>query len=112
LTPVQPRSGPSTSYQAVTHSPTAPSDATKDKLTRASAYLLPVYARPDLILSHGKGSYVWDVDGRKFLDFGAGIAVNALGHADEGVAQVSLKKNAIFDIKLNLWTTVSRRTGW
>jgi len=49
-----------------------------------------VYARPDLILSHGKGSYVWDVDGRKFLDFSAGIAVNALGHADEGVVQVSL----------------------
>ena len=48
-----------------------------------------MYARPDLILSHGKGSYVWDVDGRKFLDFSAGIAVNALGHADEGVAQVS-----------------------
>lgn len=80
-------SGPSTSYQAVTHPSTAPSDATKDKLARASAYLLPVYARPDLILSHGKGSYVWDVDGRKFLDFSAGIAVNALGHADEGVAQ-------------------------
>jgi acetylornithine/succinyldiaminopimelate/putrescine aminotransferase len=28
------------------------------------------------------------VDGRKFLDFSAGIAVNALGHADEGVTQV------------------------
>ena len=34
--------------------------------------------------------WVWDVDGRKFLDFSAGIAVNALGHADEGVLKASL----------------------
>lgn len=40
------------------------------------------------MLSHGKGSYVWDTEGRKFLDFSAGIAVNALGHSDEGVAKV------------------------
>ena len=49
-----------------------------------------MYARPDFVLSAGKGSYVWDVDGKKFLDFSAGIAVNALGHADEGVAKVSI----------------------
>lgn len=32
---------------------------------------------------------MWDTEGRKYLDFCAGIAVNALGHGDEGVAQVS-----------------------
>lgn len=52
------------------------------------APLLPVYARPNFVLSHGKGSYVWDTEGRKYLDFSAGIAVNALGHADEGVLKV------------------------
>lgn len=31
---------------------------------------------------------MWDCDGRKFLDFTAGIAVNALGHADDGVSEV------------------------
>ena len=69
-----------------------------------------MYARPDLILSHGKGSYVWDVDGRKFLDFSAGIAVNALGHADEGVAQVSflhtrpnLTENSTIFIRCNFF---------
>ena len=84
-----------------------------DKLTRASAYLLPVYARPDLILSHGKGSYVWDVDGRKFLDFSAGIAVNALGHSDEGVAQVrflstcpTLTENLIVSISFLMYDSV------
>ena len=41
-----------------------------------------------MVLSHGRGSYVWDTDGRKYLDFTAGIAVNALGHADDGVVKV------------------------
>lgn len=62
--------------------------ATKATLSRASDYVLPVYARPNFVLSHGKGSYVWDEEGRKYLDFSAGIAVNALGHADEGVQKV------------------------
>lgn len=57
-------------------------------LERANKYILPVYARPPFILSHGKGAYVWDTEGRKYLDFSAGIAVNALGHADEGLVEV------------------------
>jgi acetylornithine aminotransferase len=36
----------------------------------------------------GEGCYMWDVENRKYLDFTAGIAVNALGHCDAGVAQV------------------------
>jgi len=50
--------------------------------------MLPVYDRPEFVLHHGKGSYIWDTDGNKYLDFSAGIAVNALGHADEGVLKV------------------------
>ena len=41
------------------------------------------------MLSHGKGSWVYDLEGRKYLDFSAGIAVNALGHADENFIVVS-----------------------
>jgi len=77
-------------YLEPTHTLFPISVATQDILNRGRQYLLPVYARPDFVLSHGKGSWVWDVDGRKFLDFGAGIAVNALGHADEGVLKASL----------------------
>ena len=51
-------------------------------------YLLPVYARPQFVLSHGKGSKVWDTDGRCYVDFSAGIAVNALGHGDEEFVKV------------------------
>lgn len=66
------------------------SAATQEVLDRGSKYILPVYARHPFVLAHGKGAYVWDTEGRKFLDFTAGIAVNALGHADEGVAKVCL----------------------
>jgi acetylornithine/N-succinyldiaminopimelate aminotransferase len=43
--------------------------------------VVPSYARFDLVLDRGEGSYVWDVDGRRYLDLAAGIAVCSLGHA-------------------------------
>ncbi|KRE96510.1 acetylornithine aminotransferase [Frateuria sp. Soil773] len=45
-------------------------------------YWLPVYKPRDLVLDHGRGARVWDTAGREYIDFGAGIAVNALGHQD------------------------------
>lgn len=45
-----------------------------------SPKLLPVHKRFDVTFSHGEGVYLFDNDGKKYLDFGAGIAVNALGH--------------------------------
>ncbi len=43
--------------------------------------ILPTYARAPLSFVKGEGSWLFEADGRRFLDFGAGIAVNALGHA-------------------------------
>src|SRR4030081_3559519 len=43
--------------------------------------VVPSYARFDLALERGDGSYVWDVDRRRYLDLGGGIAVCSLGHA-------------------------------
>ncbi len=43
--------------------------------------VLPTYTRFNLVLDRGEGSRVWDVNGKCYLDFGAGIAVCALGHA-------------------------------
>jgi len=45
-------------------------------------YWLSVYRPRNVVLDHGKGSRVWDTEGRDYIDFGAGIAVNALGHQD------------------------------
>lgn len=42
-------------------------------------YVMPTYA-PGLVLVKGRGAYVWDADGKKYLDFLAGIAVTNVGH--------------------------------
>lgn len=81
---------PCTRYTAISHPEDESSirPSVKALLDRSAAYILPVYARPPFVLSRGKGAYVWDTQDRKYLDFSAGIAVNALGHADEGLAKV------------------------
>ena len=43
------------------------------------------YGTPPVVLVRGQGSWVWDADGKKYLDMVAGIAVNALGHAHPAV---------------------------
>jgi len=43
------------------------------------------YGVPALSLDHGQGAWVWDVDGNKYLDLVAGIAVNSLGHAHPSI---------------------------
>jgi len=44
-------------------------------------YLFPNYAPLTIMPSHGKGARLWDTNGREYIDFAAGIAVSALGHA-------------------------------
>ena len=48
---------------------------------KLSKYVLPTYGRFPIEPSHGKGSELWDVDGKRYLDFCTGIAVCSLGHA-------------------------------
>ena len=45
-----------------------------------SSKLLPIHKRFEITFSHGQGVYLYDNSNNKYLDFGAGIAVNALGH--------------------------------
>ena len=53
----------------------------KIALRDASRHLMNTYKRSDLILTHGRGCYVFDQNGKKYLDFLGGIAVNALGYS-------------------------------
>lgn len=50
-------------------------------------YFMPVFSRYQLVLSHGEGSYIYDTDGKKYIDFLAGIAVNVLGHGHPGLVK-------------------------
>lgn len=51
-------------------------------------YVIPTYARFDLKLARGEGTQVWDEEGKRYLDFGAGIAVTSIGHAHPRVVKV------------------------
>ena len=49
-------------------------------IRKARARLLPVAPRPEVALAHGEGAYVWDREGRRYLDFASGWHGNLLGH--------------------------------
>ena len=53
-----------------------------------SQYVLQNYARHPLILARGDGPYMWDSDGKRYLDFIAGIGVNALGQNHPRIVRV------------------------
>jgi acetylornithine/N-succinyldiaminopimelate aminotransferase len=46
-----------------------------------ASHLMPTYARADLAFERGEGAWLFTTDGERYLDFGGGVAVNALGHA-------------------------------
>lgn len=61
---------------------------------KESQLLLPTYDRVPLLLERGKDVYVYDADGRKYLDFITGIGVNALGYGDRAVLKTIAKQSA------------------
>ncbi|HUE37035.1 MAG TPA: aminotransferase class III-fold pyridoxal phosphate-dependent enzyme, partial [Candidatus Acidoferrum sp.] len=67
--------------------------------------VVPSYGRFDLALSHGAGSYVFDVAGRRYLDLGGGIAVNCLGHAHPAIIKALLEQSEKLIHVSNLYYT-------
>jgi len=55
---------------------------------REANFLLPTYSRYPLAIARGKGVYVWDTEGKRYLDFVGGLGVNALGHAHPRIVKV------------------------
>ncbi len=64
------------------------SQAVRDVIELEKQYLLGTYARHPLVIEKGKGVFVQDVDGKKYLDMISGIGVNALGHAHPRIVKV------------------------
>jgi len=64
-----------TQAQALSFAPT------QQMITDADASLMHIVARPGVVFVRGKGSYMWDADDRRYLDFIQGWAVNCLGHS-------------------------------
>lgn len=72
----------------MTATPVEASSASQSVMDLERDYLLQNYARYPLVLRRGKGAYVYDLDGKRYLDFIAGIGVNALGHAHPRILKV------------------------
>jgi acetylornithine/N-succinyldiaminopimelate aminotransferase len=76
------------SKQSLVMEPEAVSMIEKNDLkARESEAIFQTYARQDVLLVRGSGARVWDSDGKEYLDFVAGIAVNNVGHCHPAIAQ-------------------------
>ena len=58
----------------------------RDTQTIEAKHLLQVYKRIPIVFTRGEGSYIYDIDGRKYLDFVSGLGVASLGHANPELA--------------------------
>jgi len=67
--------------------------------------VVPSYARFDVALSHGTGSHLYDVAGRRYLDLGAGIAVCCLGHAHPEITRALVEQSSKLVHVSNLYYT-------
>ncbi|KAG2226964.1 hypothetical protein INT45_006371 [Circinella minor] len=72
----------------ITHSDDKVPQDILNTVERVNKYTMTTYGRPNIIISRGKGCYLYDTNDRAYLDFTAGIAVCALGHSDPEVAKV------------------------
>ena len=61
---------------------------------RFKQYVAPTYGRFPITLDRGEGAYVWDTEGKRYLDLGGGIAVNCLGHANTEINQAIAEQSA------------------
>jgi predicted acetylornithine/succinylornithine family transaminase len=68
-------------------------------------YLFQNYGRQPIVLERGEGTKVWDTEGREYLDFVGGLAVNVLGHAHPVVAEAVAKQAATLIHTSNLYYT-------
>jgi acetylornithine/N-succinyldiaminopimelate aminotransferase len=73
--------------------------------TRWQAAMMNNYGTPPLALVRGEGAYVWDEDGRRYLDLLAGIAVNSLGHAHPAVVEAVTTQASTLVHVSNLYLT-------
>ena len=70
-----------------------PGPRAADLIARDARHVSPSYTRDyPFVMSHGRGTEVWDVDGNRFLDFAAGIAVCSTGHAHPQVVARRIDK--------------------
>lgn len=79
---------------------------TDTAIVQEHSYILQTYLRPDFVLERGEGMYLYDTAGRRYLDFVAGIAVNALGYGDAEISRTIAEQATRLIHVSNLYHTV------
>lgn len=89
-----------------------PTEELKDD---AATYLMQTYSRQPISIARGRGAKVYDLEGREYIDFVGGIAVNVLGHGHPDLVQAIQRQAAQLIHTSNLYYTepqVSSRVSW
>ncbi|TLD25593.1 hypothetical protein PspLS_06264 [Pyricularia sp. CBS 133598] len=84
-------------------------DSASATLVREHApFMVATYSRPSPVFVRAKGSYLWDMEERRYLDFTAGIAVTGLGHCDPQVSDILAEQGSTLmhtsNLYYNPWT--------
>lgn len=80
--------------------------ASAEIIARNQAHEVGVYARQPVAFVRGRGAELWDADGKRYLDFFAGLAVNSLGHCHPAVVAAVQRQVAELQHVSNLYHTV------
>lgn len=83
-----------------------PSQATTTAIHHEQTHLFRTYARPDFVLECGEGVYLYDTEGQRYLDFVAGIGVNALGYGDAEITRTIAEQASRLIHVSNLYHTI------
>jgi len=88
--------------------PSPPADVRNNPAAIQALYqqhVVPSYGRFDLVFSHGQGSYLFDIAGKRYLDLGGGIAVCCLGHAHPAITEALTQQSRKLVHVSNLYYT-------
>ena len=81
-------------------------------ISRGKKVIMNTYNRFPLTLTEGKGVYVKDAEGKKYLDFASGIAVNALGYGNKALVEALEEQiNKIMHCSNLYWNTAAIETA-
>ena len=79
-------------------------------IEEAEQTLLHTYNRYQIVFDKGEGVYLYDTDGRKYLDFVAGIAVHAFGHSNKALNEAIRSTNCyIFQITITVYRQLKQQ---
>lgn len=76
---------------------------TEHLVALAEQHLYPNYRQPPLVMARGKGSILWDTEGRRYIDLYAGIAVSAIGHAHPKLVEALSRQAALLMHQANYY---------